>query len=219
MKGQGLESAPLNSTFLFGVFMVGLLIMGFIRLQKPGYLKALISSLLNLRYVQLMRRDGRLKWTPTNIYLDLIMLFSTSFLIHQLINNSSEASFAFLSILLIVAGIVASQLVMALMLGYVFYTLSYILPFILNIIVFNRVLGMGLLPLTFLVNFTDTLSQKIGFLLIGSLAGLFLLFRALRSVVQMQELLQHGIIYNFCYICIIELGPLVVVVSRLKGLL
>ncbi len=217
MQGQGFESVPTNSTSLFGVFIAGLLIMGLIRVQKPGYLKALISSLLNLSYVQLMRREGRLRLTPTNIYLDLIMLFSTSFLIHQLISISSETTFAFASILLIVVGILVNQLILALVLGNVFYTLKYIIPFILNIIVFNRVLGIGLLPLTFLITFTDVLSQKMGFLLIGGLAGVFLLFRALRSLLQMQEMLQHGIIYNFCYICMVELGPLVVVVNWLTG--
>jgi hypothetical protein len=219
MKGQGVEMVPLNSTLLFAVFILGLLVMGLIRVQKPGYLKALISSLLNLRYVQLMRREGRLRWTPTNMYLDLLMLFSTSFLIHQLISISSDSSFAFAGILGIVTGIVVSQLVLALAFGHVFYTLNYILPFILNIIVFNRVLGITLLPLIFLVTFTNILDQKTGFLIIGGLAGVFLLLRALRSLVQMQELLQHGIIYNFCYICIIELGPLVVVVNQLMGLL
>lgn len=219
MKGQGFESVPLNSTFLFVVFIIGLLIMGFIRLQKPGYLKALISSLLNLSYVQLMRREGRLRWTPANIFLDIIMLFSSSFLIHQLITISSDSTIAFASILGIVTGILVSQLALAIVVGHVFYTLKYILPVILNIVVFNRVLGITLLPLTFLVTFTGILGQKMGFLIIGGLAGVFLLLRALRSLVQMQELLQHGIIYNFCYICIIELGPLVIAVNKLIGLL
>lgn len=219
MKGQGFENVPFNSTFLFGVFMVGLLLMGLIRLQKPGYLKALISSLLNLRYVQLMHREGRLKWTLTNIFLDLIMLFSISFLIFQLLRLSSDLKFAFSNILGIVTGVMISQLLLAFVLGYVFYTIQYIVPFVINMVVFNRVLGIVLLPLNVLATYLGILNPEMGFLLIGGLAAGFLFLRALRTLVQMQELLQHGIIYNFCYICIVELGPLVIVMKRLTGLL
>ena len=215
--GEAFTSTNMEETgYFFGLLAV-LLTIGLIRLLQPGYLKALVSSLLNLSYIQLMLREGRLRWNATNSVLDLVTILSLSFFIDQLISLSPALEWSFWMILAVVTTVLAGQLLLGLLLGYAFYTFRYIVPFIMNMVVFNRVLGLGLMPLNFLVIYFGFLPKTTLVSLTGGLAVCFLVFRALRALVQMQGLLQHGIVYNFCYLCVVELTPLVIVVDRLLG--
>lgn len=211
------QGYPPDSTLQFIAFTLVLLVIGIIRFLQPGYLKALFSSLLNLSYVQLMLREGRLRWNATNIVLDLIAILSLTFFIHNVILYAPGINLAFWVIPGIVAAVMAGQLLLGFLLGQVFYTFQYILPFIMNMVVFNRILGVVLMPLNVIGTYSSLFTPKVWFLLIGSILFGFLLLRALRALVQMQQLFQHGILYNFCYICVVELAPLVIIVDHLLG--
>lgn len=218
LSGDSLDKIPKDGTFLFGMFMFFLLLLGFIRLQHPGYLKSLTSSLVNLRYVQLMLREGRLGWGFTNTLLDLITLFSISFYVEQLLSLSAF-EVPFWEIIIMVFGVLGGQLLLAFGLGYAFFSLQYIGPFLMNMVVFNRVLGMGLLPLVVIATYGSFFSKWEWLLMVGGLVVGFLIFRGLRALIQMQGMFQHGLIYNFCYLCLIEIFPVIIVIDRILALL
>ena len=216
--GEQFQGIPSESTLLFGGLIVLLLIQGLVRIQNPGYWQELFHSLISLNYVLLMLREGKLQWSIPNILLDLLFLFSTTFYIEQVVKLTT-VDFSFWQILIGVTGFFAGQLLLAFLLGNILYTYKYIYPFIINMIVFKRALGIVMLPLAMLVTYGGLIPKEAWVGIVAIVAISFLMFRAVRALFQMQSLLEHGIIYNFWYLCIVEIAPLIIVIDRILTLI
>lgn len=216
--GETLQGASPESTLLFALLVALLLIQGLARVMNPGYWQELFHSLISLNYISLMLREGKLRWTLTNATLDILFLLSATLYIEEAL-SLARIDPPFWQTLAGVVGFFGGQLLLALLVGYAFYTIRYIYPFVLNMIVFNRVLGIVLLPLVVIIVYGGLLPTEAWVIGVGSIGISFLIFRAIRALFQMQGLLQHGIIYNFCYLCMIELAPLILVIDRILALI
>lgn len=217
MPGKAIEPPFSESTLLFWIFIALLLLQSLARVRDPGYWQELYRSLLNLNYVSLLMREGKLRWSPANIILDLVFLFSIAFYLQQVL-TLTEVQIAFWKVFLMAGGVIGTQLLLALFMGHLFYTLQHIHPFLMNMVVFNRVLGVFLLPMLVVTTYAEVLPKALWLTAVGGLCASFLIFRAIRALIQMQGMLQHGIIYNFCYLWIIELAPLIIVIDRVLAL-
>ena len=192
--GETLQGASPESTLLFALLVALLLIQGLARVMNPGYWQELFHSLISLNYISLMLREGKLRWTLTNATLDILFLLSATLYIEEAL-SLARIDPPFWQTLAGVVGFFGGQLLLALLVGYAFYTIRYIYPFVLNMIVFNRVLGIVLLPLVVIIIYGGLLPTEAWVIGVGR------------------------IIYNFCYLCMIELAPLILVIDRILALI
>lgn len=212
LQGEEMIQGLQENTFLFFLLVLFLLLLGLIRILDPSYFNDLFRSMLDANYIQLMKRDRKLNWNIVNMFLDLIFLGSITFYIFQLVITSlSEWTFwqIFLAVFL---GNMAHLLLNWLM-GILFYGFSNS-KFLLNhILIFNRVIGIIFLPILFLITYFSGIPKSLSLNLVGFLLILILGYRMLRAIFQAGSTVNHGIIYNFFYLCITEITPLIIVIE------
>ena len=215
--GEALEYGLKENTGIYYLLVFFLLLLGAIRILEPGYFRELFRSVIDLNYIALMSREGKLGLSVANILLDLIFVGSVSFYIFQL-EFAPVDELKFFEVFLWVLAITIGHLILTALLGKVFFGMRNIKIFLHNVLIFNRVLGIILLPLVFLGTYVTYIPKQAVFYGIGALIILYFVFRILRALLQMGGMFNHGIIYNFFYLCTVEISPLIVVIELITGI-
>lgn len=197
-----------ENTWLYFLLVFFLILLGLVRIYDFAYFKELFRSVIDLNYVELMDREGKLKWNVINILLDLIFVGSVAFFIYQL--QAPEITLEFWECFLWVGGGLLLHLIFTALLGAIFYTWNYIKIFLYNMVIFNRVAGVVVLPLVFITTYVPETIRPLMLKILGGLIVLYWILRMLRALFQMEGKFQHGFVYNFLYICTIEASPLII---------
>lgn len=203
-----------ENTWLFALLVSFLLLLGMVRAFSPSYFWELFRTVLDLNYVQLMEREGKLKWNIINILLDIIFAGSFSFFLYQL--QSPDIALAFWECFLAVGAFVLLHLSFTALMGSVFYDWDSIRIFLYNIVLFNRVAGIVILPLVFATTYMPENLRPITLKILGLLVIFYWSFRILRALFQMKGKFHHGFFYNFMYLCTIEVSPLLIALKLIS---
>ncbi len=201
-----------ENTMLFYLLIFFLLLLGLIRVMDPFYFNELFRSTLDPNYINLMKREGKLGLNIVNLFLDLIFLGSIAFYVYQYPSPNVQ-NFAFWEIFLLVAVINLAHLLLNATTGYLFYGYGSVLDNLYDILIFNRVIGIVFLPLVFLITYFPSVTRGKAIIVAGILLLMFFAYRILRALFQGKAASKHGIVYNFFYLCTVEIAPLIIVIE------
>lgn len=211
-QGEAITPTLQDNTLLFFLLTLFLLLLGLIRILDPDYFNDLFRSILDGNYIQLMGREGKLNWNIVNIFLDFVFLGSMAFFLFQIGRPLLQMLPFWQLFLLVLLGNLA-HLALNWLLGILFYGYSDSVFLINRILIFNRFIGFIFLPLVFIVTYISGLPDYLPLYIVGFLLIMILSYRVLTTMFQVKSTANHGIIYNFFYLCITEIAPLIIVIE------
>ena len=102
--------------------------------------------------------------------------------------------------------------------GFLFNRIKIFKEYLYNSFIFNKLMGMAILPLLLFVVYTTGILQKAFFWLTLATVVLVIIMRLIRGVVFSFKK-DVSIFYMFLYLCALEISPLVLLYRWLEGIL
>ncbi len=210
-----IDKAPSND-WAFPVMVFSLLMIAFVKYFFYNRLKEFVFALFATRFFYQMERKGNIfrEWISIMLVLNFLVVFSL--LIWQTLDHlSATKNISFsrpLQIMIIVLLMAACFLFVKYyfirLLGWVFKTYYVSDAYFNNIIVFNMLIGVVLIPFVHINIYIAS-----GFLLYASwvIFAVANLFKIIRGLYLAYNTAQFSGYYLFLYICGVELAPLLII--------
>jgi hypothetical protein len=208
-------------------FIYLFLLAGFfawIRVYYGNLILQTIQASVNFQVATRMFNDNSLLQNQLDRILYLFYFLSMGFLLYYaesrlgLIPYALEGIRLFLFNMALLAGVFLGRLLMLNAAGFIFNQSRVLREYLYNIFIFNKLTGMAVLPMVFLLVYTRGVLQEVIFwFTLALVCGVFLM-RLIRGVVfsYRKEVL---IFYMFLYLCALEIAPLVLLYRWLEGVL
>jgi hypothetical protein len=183
-----------------------------------------LQASTNFQVAVRMFNDNGLLKNQLDIILSLFYLFSMAFLLYYLELNVNlrpydlQGGLLYLFNLAVLSGIFLSRVLLVNLAGILFNRQKIIREYLYNIFVYNKLSGMVVLPLVFLLVYTTGTLQHLIFWVTIFVLCAIVGMRILRGVVfsYRKEVL---LFYLFLYLCALEIAPLVLLYRWLEGIL
>ena len=209
-----------NPDWLIGVLLICFVLFATVRLIFNKYLSQLILSTINYSTFSRLLRERYFNLLHASFRLDIISnlisaLFGYQFLTAYKINfGISNSFYVYLICLAGVIGYFTAKRIIYYFIGILTESKQEIQEYLFSITVYNRVLGLFLLPLSGMIAFIP-LSKNKPLLFAGAgLIGIFYLMSLLRgSKIFLKK--QFSISYLILYLCTLEFLPLILLYSLL----
>jgi hypothetical protein len=204
-----------------GVFILALILLGSVRLFFNKYLGQLLSSTMNYITASRMFRERSLSLMHASFRLDIMfyIIFSL-FIFHALqIFGITLHPVGIISYLFILGGLLAyfglKKFVYYLQ-GNISRTVQETFEFLFNMSIYNRVIGLFLLPVSLIVAFTPMAEPELVIFAGISIICIFYLLLILRGVkILMRK--HFSIFYLILYLCTLEILPLLFIYKLVLG--
>jgi len=208
-------------------FIYLFLLAGFfawIRAYYGSLIVQTIQASVNFQVANRMFKDNSLLQNQLDRTLYLFYFLSMGFLLYYIELRLGLTPYAlkgiwlFLFNLGLLTGVFLGRLLMLNAAGFIFKRSRVLREYLYNIYIFNKLSGMAVLPMIFLLVYTRGVLQEVIFwLTLAVVCGVFLM-RLVRGVVfsYKKEVL---IFYMFLYLCALEIAPLVLLYRWLEGIL
>jgi len=209
-----------NPDWLVGILVLMFLLFATVRLIFNKYLSQLIQSTINYSTFTRLLRERYFNLFHASFRLDIIFnsifaLFGYQFLSTYKINfGISNSFYVYLTCLGIVIGYFTAKRVIYSLLGVLTESKQEVQEYLFSITVFNRVLGLFLLPVSATIAFIP-LSQVEPLQFAGAgLIGVFYLMSIIRGgKIFLKK--QFSISYLILYLCTLEFLPLLLIYNLL----
>jgi hypothetical protein len=209
-----------NPDWLIGVLLICFVLFATVRLIFSKYLNQLILSTINYSTFLRLLRERYFNLLHASFRLDIISngimaLFTYQFLTSYKINFGLSNSFnIYLSCLGGVIGYFTVKRMIYSFIGILTESKQEIQEYLFSITVFNRVLGVFLLPLTGIIAFIPLSTEKPLLFVGAGLTGIYYLMSLLRgSKIFLKK--QFSISYLILYLCTLEFLPLILLYNLL----
>ena len=208
--------------FIYLFLLAGFL--AWIRVYYGNLIIQTIQASVNFQVANRMFQDNSLLQNQLDRVLYLFYFLSVGFLMYDLEVRLGMAPYGlhgwgmFIFNLGLLMGVFLGRLLMLNLAGVIFNRLRILKEYLYNIFIFNKLTGMAVLPLVFLLVYTRGILQDLVFwLTLAVVSGIFLM-RLIRGVVfsYKKDIL---IFYMFLYLCALEIAPLVLLYRWLEGIL
>lgn len=208
-------------------FIYLFLLAGFfawIRVYYGNIIIQTVQATVNFQVANRMFNDNSLLQNQLDSILYLFYFLSMAFMLYfvelrvEFIPYSLNGWGLFLFNLALPAGVFLGRLLMLNVAGILFNRIKILREYLYNIFIFNKLMGMAVLPLIFLLVYTRGMLQDVVFWLSICVMGGIFLMRMIRGVVfsYRKDVL---IFYMFLYLCALEIAPLVLLYRWLEGIL
>jgi len=209
-----------NPDWLIGVLVLSIILFATVRLIFNKYLSQLIQSTTNYSTFTRLFRERYFNLFHASFRLDVIFSLVMSLFFFQILTNFkinlgfSKSYSVYLICLLIVIGFFIAKKLIYFILGVLTESTSEVNEYLFSITVFNRVLGLFLLPVTATIAFVP-LSNVEPVLIAGLvMIGIFYLMSLIRG--GKIFLKKHfSISYLILYLCTLEFLPLLLIYNLL----
>jgi len=226
MPGQEilLKAAVHHPTWYFIYLFLLAGFFAWIRVYYGNIIIQTIQASVNFQVANRMFQDNSLLQNQLDRILYLFYFLSMGFLLYDLelrleiIPYGLPAWGLFLFNLGVLVGVFLGRLLILNLVGVIFNRLRILREYLYNLFIFNKLTGMAVLPLVFLLVYTRGILQDLIFwLTLIVVCGIFLmrLFRGLVFSYKKEVL----IFYMFLYLCALEIAPLVLLYRWLEGIL
>jgi len=209
-----------NPDWLVGVLVLMFLLFATVKLIFNKYLSQLVQSTINYSTFTRLFREKYFNLFHASFRLDVIFntilaLFSYQFISLYKINfGLSKSYYVYLACLGIVIGYFTAKRILYYIIGVLTESKHEVQEYLFSITVFNRVLGLFLLPISAIIAFIP-LSQIEPLLFIG--LGIIIIFY-LMSLIRGAKIFlkkQFSISYLILYLCTLEFLPLLLIYNLL----
>ena len=120
--------------------------------------------------------------------------------------------------LALLVGIFFGRIVFVNLTGFLFNRLKIFREYLYNTFIFNKLMGMAILPVLLFVVYTTGVLQEVFFWLAITIVTLVVFMRLIRSLVFSFKK-DVSIFYMFLYLCALEIIPLTLLYRWLEGIL
>ena len=209
-----------NPDWLIGVLVLSIILFATVRLIFNKYLSQLIQSTTSYSTFTRLFRERYFNLFHASFRLDVIFSLVMSLFFYQVLNNFkinlgfSKSYSVYLICFLIVTGYFIAKKLIYYILGVLTESTSEVHEYLFSITVFNRVLGLFLLPVTATIAFVPL--TKVEPVLVGGLVivAIFYLMALIRG--GKIFLKKHfSISYLILYLCTLEFLPLLLIYNLL----
>jgi hypothetical protein len=209
------EKSTFNTDWITILIILTLVLFATVRVTSSKYISDLFLSLVNYTTSFRMFREKNYPISHGATQLDIIFYFTLSLFLFQVVNafNLKLANNNFL-LFLVSLGIVLSYFLLKKIayyaLGLVFEGVAETNEYLFNMDIFNRILGIVLIPIVALINYYPA-DNPLFMVFTGiSIVGVFYLFLLQRGISILLKK-QFSIFYLFLYLCTLEFLPLLLI--------
>lgn len=208
--------------FIYLFILLGL--YAWISIYYGNVIVQIYQSATNFRFANRMFKNTGQLQSQLDLVLYLFYFLSLSFFLYYLEQQSGvfpydlQGGVLLLFNFSVLAALFFGRLVIHNIAGFLFNSLKIIREYLYNMFVFNKLMGLVVLPLTFFLVYTrGILHQVILWTSIVLVLGILIL-RVIRGM-QFSYKKEVLIFYMFLYLCALEIAPLVLLYRWLKGIL
>lgn len=209
-----------NPDWLVGVLIASILLFASVRLIFNKYLNQLIQSTTNYSTFLRTFRERYFNLLHASFRLDLIFSLNLALLMYQIMNNfkinpgADHTYGIYLICYAAVVGYFFAKRLIYFILGVLTESRSEVQEYLFSITVFNRVLGVFLLPVTAIVAFVPLSQPEIVMILGVVIVAVFYIMSLVRG--GKIFLKKHfSISYLILYLCTLEILPLLLIYKLL----
>jgi hypothetical protein len=228
MSGQGMEwidRVPLHQPFwLFFTLFLLLAFIAWIRLNYGNILVQTAHAASNFQVATRMFNDNSIVQRQLDNVLYICYLLSAAFVLYLLEERygwrpyGASGFVLYLFNLALLLGLFFARMLLANLTGIVFNQRKLYQEYLYNMFIFNKLLGLVVLPLLVFVLYSRGIFLEIAsWVLLASLSAVIVL-RVLRAFVFSFKK-NVSIFYMFLYLCALEIAPLVLLYRWLEGIL
>ena len=208
--------------FIYLVLLIG--IFAWIRLYYGNILIQTVQASVNFRGASRVFKDNSLFQNQLDRLLYLFYFLSMAFLLFYLELRIDLRPYGLQGGLLyffnlgLLTGVFLARLILLNMTGFLFNRVTIMREYLYNMFIFNKLSGLLILPLMFLLVYTKGIPQEAFFIIIIIVLSSIVIMRLIRGVVfsYRKEVL---FFYMFLYLCALEIAPLVLLYRWLEGIL
>jgi len=202
-----------NTDWIFWTYIIIALLFLWIQVFYRKYFTSLFNSSVSYHMSFKLFNEKNILARRVSVVLNFIYAVSLSLVIYKLFQYLGIKSKTFdrFSMFLIILNLIIlysiSKTILQKMIGYIFYRLDQINEYLHNVYVYNKILGIFLLPLSFAAFYTPVKITEI--LLIAAI--LFYLFSLLFKIIRgFQIIIKNDvfIFYSILYLCTLEILPI-----------
>jgi hypothetical protein len=221
LKTQGIRPVPFKKyqpDWILGLLMLCFVLLGWVQVFYRRRLRQILMAPYSKRFLNQLVRDGDLFSERISLATGLIYFVTTSLFLYQfnelvLIKDTGRLIHGFPLFTLIsifVLGFWILKIGMIRFLSFIFRTRQTSREYMLNILIFNILTGICLLPL---LVFAVYLKCVIFLWICMIIFGLFFMFRLFRGFLIGISITKFSYVFLFVYLCSLEILPLIVFVK------
>jgi len=205
---------PFNQSFIFILCVFLIFIVILIRIINPEYLTDIFQGLFNSELLidNYQRKGKRILLLINNLILEIVFITSFSMLIYFLILPEIFSSLA-ITIFFVSICYVIQVLLVSIFYRVFFGTQTNNLH-LLNILNYNRMIGLILTPLIFLTLFSD---PPLNLILLGTIKLMLIIiiaYRLLRNFLIIKRFNAANFFYILLYLCVFEITIYLVILKE-----
>jgi hypothetical protein len=212
-----------NTDWIFWTYIIIVLLFVWIQVFYRKYITGLFNSGISYHVSYKLHSDKNAVSRRISVVLNFIYTISFSLLLFKFVQYLGVRSKAFngFSLFLLVLNLVIlfslSKVILQKLIGFVFDRLELINEYLHHVYVFNKILGIILLPLSFAAFYTPENITEILLLATIVIYILSVLFKIIRGF---QIIINHDIfiLYTILYLCTLEILPIIIGYKILKSL-
>lgn len=214
-----------NYTFDFLACLVLLLFFGLLRQRHPAYVRNIFRAFGNVTLSNRQLKEQIQQNSLPGILLDLLFCFSAAFFLYQTmvymhwdsqIKHFSPA--LTITVIAVSIGIIYGiRFLLLRMSGWVFQMPEAMNHYSFNIFLFNRILGIILLPFSIIIAFGAGLWVQIVFLFAIIITIGMYLFRFIRSRQVFSQFLKFSKFHFILYLCASEILPIAIIIKLISN--
>ena len=202
-----------NPVWLFIYLFVMLGFFAWIRLYYGNILAQTVQASANFQVASRMFQDNSVLQKQLDNILYILYFLSIAFLLYYMERGLGKTPFGqegaplYLLNLALLAGLFFGRIVLVNLAGFLFNRLRIFREYLYNGFIFNKLMGMVMLPLLLLMVYTTGTIQRLFFWITLAALALVILMRIARGVVFSFKK-GVSIFYMFLYLCALEIIPL-----------
>ena len=208
--------------FIYLVLLIG--VFAWIRLYYGNILIQTVQASANFRGASRAFKDNSLFQNQLDQLLYLFYFLSMAFLLFYLELRIDlrpyglQGGLLYLFNLGLLTAVFFGRLILINIAGFLFNRVTIMREYLYNMFIFNKLSGLLILPLMFLLVYTRGILQEMFFIIVIFVLSSIVIMRLIRGVVfsYRKEVL---FFYMFLYLCALEIAPLVLLYRWLEGIL
>ena len=232
MSGQDtihtLEVAPrifiIQPIWLFMYLFVLLGFFAWIRLYYRNILTQTVQASTNFQVASRMFQANSQLQSQLDKVLYVLYFLSLAFLLFiaeermDIIPYDLNGGLLYLFNFTLLVGMFFGRMVLLNLVGFLFNQLKIFKEYLYNSFIFNKLMGLAILPLLLFVVYTTGVLQEVIFWVTLTIATVVILMKVIRGVVFSFKK-DISLFYMFLYLCALEIAPLVLLYKWLEGVL
>jgi len=219
---QRTQTMPPTWFFIYLFVLLGF--FAWIRLYYGNILTQTIQASTNFQMATRMFKDNSLLQIQLDNILYAFYFLNIAFLLYlveerfQIYPYGLQGGPLYFFNLAFLVGIFFGRIVFVILTGFLFNRLNIFREYLYNTFIFNKLMGMTILPVLLFVVYTTEVLKEVFFWLAIAIATLVVFMRLIRGLVFSFKK-DVSIFYMFLYLCALEIAPLVLLYRWLEGVL